>query len=59
MQSATKHLAGDSNPIVATVLDSDAREMLRCALHDRSYLGTSLRSSLSTIRAQVTALLLS
>ena len=34
MQSAAKHLAGDGNLIVATVLGSDAREMLRCALHD-------------------------
>ena len=35
MQSAVKHLAGDGKPIVATVLGSAAREMLRGALHDR------------------------
>ena len=35
MQRAAEHLVGDSNPIVATVLGSAAREMLRCALHDR------------------------
>ena len=34
MQSAAKHLAWTSNPIVTTVLISRLREMLRCALHD-------------------------
>ena len=36
MQSAAKHLAGSTNPIGATVLSTTTREMLRCALHDRS-----------------------
>ena len=35
MQRAAQHLAGSTNPIGATVLNTTTREILRCALHDR------------------------
>ena len=49
MQSAAKHLACGSNQNRCTDWVSAAREMLRCALHDRPllyrYFGTSIKNN--------------